>query len=243
MAKEKGNCMLEGIKAVIFDLDGTLVDSMWIWKSIDIDFLSSRNLAFPEDLQREVEGKSFSETAVYFKERFSLTESIDEIKAIWNEMAYDKYKYEIELKPGAKEFLSWLKRHHIVMGIATSNSRELVDVIMERHHLEKYIKEVHTSCEVSKGKPAPDIYLKVAGHLNVEPKECLVFEDIVNGIMAGKNAGMKVCCVEDKYGHDELSVKKELADYYIEDFTQIKLSMEENVKDFSDDKIFRIVSL
>ena len=80
-----------------------------------------------------------------------------------------------------------------------------------------------TACEVAKGKPSPDIYLAVAGKLGVEPSQCLVFEDIVPGIMAGKNAGMRVCAVEDTYSLHQTEEKKRLADYYIKDYTEIPL--------------------
>ena len=98
--------MMNGIEAVIFDLDGSLVDSMWIWKDIDIDYLGRFGLVPPPDLSREIEGKSFSETAAYFKERFSLPDSVEQIKADWNRMAWDKYMNEVPLKDGVGEYLS-----------------------------------------------------------------------------------------------------------------------------------------
>ncbi len=100
--------MIEETKAVIFDLDGTLVDSMWMWKDIDIEFLKNYGHDCPPELQKEIEGMSFSETAVYFKDRFGLRESIEDIKAIWREMSIDKYRHQVPLKAGAREFLSHL---------------------------------------------------------------------------------------------------------------------------------------
>ena len=97
--------MLEGIKAVIFDLDGTLVDSMWMWRNIDMEFLAERNLPYEEDLQDKIEGMSFTETARYFLEYFKLTETVEELKQIWNEMAIEKYRHEVPLKEGAEEIL------------------------------------------------------------------------------------------------------------------------------------------
>ena len=213
--------MLTNIKAVIFDLDGTLVDSMGIWKEIDIEYLGARGLELPDDLQRSIEGMSFSETAHYFKERFQLSDTIDEIKAAWNQMAWDKYSKEILFKTGAKEFVHYLKMNGIKTGIATSNSIELVKAVLGNHDMEKQFDSIHTSCEVSKGKPAPDIYELVASDLGVEPSECLVFEDIPQGIMAGKNAGMKVCAVEDSYSALVADKKRELSDYYINDYFEI----------------------
>lgn len=206
--------MLEGIKAVIFDLDGTLVDSMWMWKAIDIEYLQRYNIECPDDLQDKIEGMSFTEVAMYFKERFSLPVTIDEIKKAWNEMAYDKYCHEVPLKDGILELLAELKKRGIKTGIATSNSRELVDAVIASLNIEFYFDEIHTSCEVAKGKPAPDIYLLVAKCLGVDPKDCLVFEDLPLGIMAGKSAGMKVCAVNDEYSKDLAEEKKRLADYW-----------------------------
>lgn len=208
--------MLSGIEAVIFDLDGTLVDSMWMWKRIDIEYLQRFHIDYPEDLQDKVEGMSFTEVAHYFKNRFSLPDSIDHIKAAWNEMAYEKYKSQVPLKKGMLDLLKELKEKKIKTGIATSNSRELVDTVLESLQITSYFDEVHTSCEVAKGKPAPDIYLLVAECLKVKPEHCLVFEDLPLGIMAGKRAGMKVCAVEDEYSKHMREEKQRLADYWRE---------------------------
>lgn len=213
--------MLKCTKAVIFDLDGTLVDSMWMWKSIDIEFLREYGLPCPEDLQREIEGMSFSETAVYFKNRFELPASIDDIKQRWIEMSIDKYKHRVPLKPGAKELLNYLRRRGILVGIATSNGRDMVDAVLEALEVTSYFQQVTTACEVAAGKPAPDIYLKVAEGLGVDPGDCLVFEDIPAGILSAKRAGMRVCAVEDEYSASMQSEKKRLADYYIKNYTRL----------------------
>ena len=213
--------MMEGKDAVIFDLDGSLVDSMWIWKDIDIAYLGRFGIDLPEGLQADIEGMSFSETAVYFKTRFNLPDSLEQIKADWNAMAWDKYMNVVPLKPGAREFLEGCKKNGILLGIATSNSRELVENIAAAQGLHDYFSCIMTSCDVKKGKPAPDIYLAVAARLGVSPDRCLVFEDIIPGIQAGKNAGMEVCAVEDAYSRCAKEEKTELADYYIEDFYDI----------------------
>ena len=83
---------LKNKKAVLFDLDGTLVDSMWMWPQIDVEFLGRFGYDCPGDLERAVEGMSFSETAAYFKERFSLPMTLEEIKECWSQMAMDKYR-------------------------------------------------------------------------------------------------------------------------------------------------------
>lgn len=214
--------MLENIKAVIFDLDGTLVDSMWMWRNIDIEYLGRYGIPLPETLQKDISGMSFSETAVYFKETFGIPESLEEIKQTWNEMAYYKYTHEVPLKPGVLAFLKRLKAKGIRTGIATSNSRELVEAVVKSLNIGEYLDEIHTSCEVEKGKPAPDIYLLVAECLGVQPEHCMVFEDIPEGILAGLRAGMKVCAVEDAFSLDQTAEKKKLADYYIAHYDEVQ---------------------
>lgn len=215
--------MLQDIKAVIFDLDGSLVDSMWIWRDIDIAYLGRFGIELPEELQTEIEGKSFSETAVYFKERFQIPDSLEQMKEEWNKMAWDKYMYEVMLKPGADVFLEYCIKKGIKLGIATSNSRQLVEAVADARGFGKNFDCIMTACEVEKGKPSPDIYLAVADKLGVDPANCLVFEDITPGIMAGKNAGMRVCAVEDDYSMHQMEEKKVLADFYIKDYYEIAL--------------------
>ncbi len=210
--------MLNQIKAVIFDLDGTLVDSMGLWKDIDIEFLSARGIEYEDDLQEKIEGMSFTETAVFCKEYYQLEESVEELKAIWNQMAEQKYRCEIQPKPGVLKFLDGLKNRGIKMGIATSNSEELIRAVNDAYHFDEYMSCIVTACSVKKGKPAPDVYLEAARQLGVAPEECLVFEDIVKGIEAGKNAGMKVCAVEDFFSAKQREKKKEISDYYIETY-------------------------
>lgn len=212
--------MLHNIDAVIFDLDGSLVDSMWIWEQIDIEYLGRFGLNLPSGLQGQIEGKSFSETAHFFKEHFQLPDPIQKIKDDWNRMAWNKYSNEVPLKNGVNLFLKYCRKNKIKLGIATSNSRELVENVIKVHDISKYFSCIMTSCEVERGKPSPDIYLAVADRLKVEPSRCLVFEDIVAGITAGKSAGMRVCAVEDLYSRTQREKKKELADYYIEDFME-----------------------
>ena len=213
--------MFDNIKAVIFDLDGTLIDSMWLWKSIDIEYLKRYNIELPHTLQDEIEGMSFTETALYFKERFNLDEDIDEIKSVWNEMAWEYYMNKVTLKDDVVHLLTYLKENNIKLGIATSNSKELVSVIVKRFNLHEFFDTVRTSCEVDKGKPAPDIYLKVAEDLEVDPINCIVFEDVLNGIHGGKNAGMRVCGIYDDFSKHVSDKIKAAADYYIEGYHEI----------------------
>lgn len=213
--------MLKEKEAVLFDLDGTLVDSMWVWPQIDIDYLGSYGLSVPDDLQNAVEGMGFTEVAEYFKKRFQIPDPIEQIKKTWQNMAMDKYCREIPLKPGVMEILPYLKEKGIKMAVASSNALELIEACLRSHGIRNYFQEVITACEVKKGKPAPDVYLEAAKRLGTEPVHCLVFEDIVPGIQAGKAAGMQVCAVHDQYSIPQEQEKRECADYYISSYEQV----------------------
>ena len=213
--------LLKGKEAVIFDLDGTLVDSMWMWKQIDIEYLGRFGYECPPQLQKEIEGMSFSETAVYFKEKFQIPDSLEEIKQCWVDMSIEKYRCQVPMKKGARRFLSYLKENGFRAGIATSNGRAMVDAVLHSLDMEAFFQVITTACEVAAGKPAPDIYQKVAKTLQVPPERCLVFEDVPAGIMAGKAAGMTVCAIEDEFSAPMREEKLALADYYIEDYDEI----------------------
>ncbi len=215
--------MLEDIEAIIFDMDGTLIDSMWIWPSVDKDFYARHGLTAPNSFPDDMEGMSFKEVAQFFLDTFpTLSHTLEEIMDEWTDMAHERYIKQAPLKEGVYDFIVEMKREGKKIGIATSNGRTLVDDTLKALHVAEYFDVVRTACEVAKGKPAPDVYLLVAKELQVDPSHCLVFEDVPMGILAGKNAGMKVCGVDDECSRPQEEKKKSLADYYIYGYDDIK---------------------
>ncbi len=213
--------MLEGIKGIIFDLDGTMVDSMWMWRGIDNEFMDAHGLEMTDDLETAIEGMSFRETAEYFVRTYPLQETVEELMDIWVQMAIDKYQNEVPVKPGLILFLQEMKKRGIRMGIATSNARILLDAVADAHGFYDYMDGMLTANEVKRGKPAPDVFLAVAEKIGIAPADCLVFEDIPQGIRAGLAAGMKVCAVFDEYSKAQEAEKRTLAHYYIDSYDQV----------------------
>lgn len=213
--------MLNNIEAVLFDLDGTLVESMSMWGDIDVDYLKKFHLPVPKGLQQAIEGLSMYQTAVYFKENFAIKDSLEKIMDDWNWMAYEKYTTDIPLKSGVRAFLDKLKWKKIPCGIATSNSRILTEAILKSHQVEDYFSAMVTGDEIINGKPDPEVYLEAAKKLGANPERCLVFEDIPFGIIAGKRAGMTVCAVEDEYSMKDREEKIRLADFYIKSYEEL----------------------
>lgn len=214
--------MLSNIKAAIFDLDGTLVDSMGVWEKIDIDYFKIIGQPIPKNLKEEINHLSFNEIAVYFKTKFNIKDSVEEIMATWENMAYNEYKNNVKLKPGAKEFLLKLKNMGIKIGLATSNSHPLLEVCLKSNDIYDFFDTITVTAEVKRDKSFPDIYLLSANKLNTSPENCIVFEDILPAIQGAKSAGMKVVAIEDSYIPlvEKPLIAKE-AHYYIKDYTDI----------------------
>lgn len=213
--------ILKNIKACIFDMDGTIVDSMWVWGQIDIDYLNKYGYTVPKDMGKDIEGASMREVALYFKKRFNIENDVDTIIEEWNDMAMYQYQNKVPLKPHVKEFLSYLRKNNIKIGLFTSNSMVLAKAALDALDIYDYFDYITAGCSDIKGKPEPDGYILTAKNLNVNNSNCLVFEDLIMGIIAGKRAGMKTCAVKDSYSMYQDKEKQDLADYYIEDYNEI----------------------
>lgn len=213
--------MLDNIKAAIFDMDGTLVDSMGVWLKIDEDFLKKRGIEVPFDLRVNIEDLSVVETARYFKENFRLSESIEEIIKEWDDMAYEEYANNVRLKAGADTFLEHLKKAGIKIALATSNSSLLMETALKSNKIYDYFQIISRTDEVQRGKSYPDIYLLTAERLGVNPSECIVFEDILPAVMGAKKAGMTVVGVHDIYSEHQRESIIEKADHFIYEYGEI----------------------
>ncbi len=212
--------MLNNTQAVIFDMDGTIIDSMWVWDKIDYDYLKKRNIPCPENIKTEIQNLTYKQTALYFQEKFKLKDSLEEIMDEWLQMAIYEYKHNIFLKPGVKSFINLLKTKNIKIGLATNNSKILTEIVLKKNEIYDFFDAITTTEELNVAKNLPDIYLLTANKLNVDPKHCIVFEDILPAIKGAKAAGMKVIGVEDSYSSFEKDQIINLSDHYITHYNE-----------------------
>ncbi|HHX96581.1 MAG TPA: HAD family phosphatase [Clostridia bacterium] len=209
------------VKGIIFDLDGVLIDSVGVWEKVDRDFLTKRDIPVPENLAEEIKSLHFRDVAIYFQENFQIPESIEEIMAEWNEMVYDEYARKITLKPGVKNYLNYLKSRDLKIGLATSNNRNLTKAVLKNNGIKDNFEVITTGEDVERDKNFPDIYLQCAQELEIEPEECIVFEDILAGVLSAKMAGMRVVGVYDQHSRNEWTEIKENADLWIKNFSEL----------------------
>lgn len=212
---------MDNFKAVIFDLDGTLIDSMRIWTQIDEEYLGSFGHTVPDNLQEEITHLTLTETAIYFKEKFNIEDKIEDIISTWNSMALHHYSNNIKLKDNVIPFLNKLKDNHIKIALATSNSIPLLEATLKNNSIYHYFDAISTTEEVKKSKDNPEIYLLSANKLNIAPEDCLVFEDIVQAVKGAKLAGMTVYAVHDKSSEHQKDELISLSDRYITNFKEL----------------------
>lgn len=208
-------------KGAIFDLDGTLLDSMGVWSRVDIEFLEKRGIALPADYAAAVKAMSFSEAARYTIRRFGLAQTENEIIEEWREMVQEEYACRIPLKPGAGVYLSRLHRDGVRIGLATACGRELYEPALVNNGIFGLFDAFASVSEAGRGKGFPDIYLLAAKRLGVNPGDCTVFEDIPEAVRGAKAAGMRTVGVFDAASAGDRVEMERLADAFIENFTDL----------------------
>ena len=206
------------MKGAIFDLDGTILDSLWIWEEIDRRFLAKRGIAMPEDYVDAVNRMEFSQAAEYTIARFGLPDALESLMSEWTAMTRDAYAHEIALKPGVKAYLESLSSRGVRLGIATSSTPELFAPALENNGILRLFSAIATTSEVPHGKDRPDVYLLAAERLGMVPSECIVFEDTLPGIRSASSAGFITAGVRDRFSENDAQAIKALSDFWIDTF-------------------------
>ncbi len=211
---------MQNIKGAIFDMDGTILDSMLLWEEIDIAFLNKRGFEVPTDYMSSIAHLGAMETALYTINRFSLDDKPEELIDEWQSMAKERYPSMRE-KDGICEYMSYLKGKGIKIAIATATCPELVNAALDGRELMNYIDIITTTSEVKRGKGFPDIYLKCCEKLDLNPSDCAVFEDILMGIKGAKDGGFKTVAVYDRCSKGAENEMRTLSDKYIYNFYEM----------------------
>ena len=185
------------IEAVVFDLDGVLLDSEQLWDEVREGLARERGGRWHEGAQADMMGMSSREWSVYMHERIGLPEPPEEISAEVVHRMLDRYTRELPLIPGAVEAVERIAARW-PLGLASSSNRELIDAALEAAGLARYFRVTVSSEEVERGKPAPDVYLEAARRLEVVPAHCAAIEDSQNGIRSAKAAGMRVIAIPNR---------------------------------------------
>ena len=205
------------LKGAIFDFDGTLVDSMFIWDTIGEDYLRSLGKEPHEDLKETFMTLTLEEAAEYYRTHYGVTLSVKEIVDGVNTMVEGIYRTRVALKQGVADFLAQLKDNGTRMCIATVTDRYLVEETLERLGILHYFSEIFTCAEVGYGKDKPIIYRKALEHLDTAKNETYVFEDSLFALKTAKADGFTTVGVYDRHENRQDNLKN-LADYYIVDF-------------------------
>ncbi len=213
--------MDKGFEAAIFDLDGTLLDSMWVWKQIDRDFLAKRGIEVPPDYMLAVAHLGAYQTAVYTIERFGFRNTPEELITEWTKMAVDFYTDRVQLKKGAYEYLEMLYNKGVKLAVATANDKLLYEPALDHTGIRRFFSAVVNVDEVERKKGFPDIYWLACEKMGVRAENSVVFEDIYQGISGAKDGGFKAVGVYDETSAEDEEKIRSRADLYIRDFSEL----------------------
>ena len=217
--KERARCL-------IFDLDGTVLDSMDLWNRVDVEFLSKRGFVVTDDYTDVVKSVNIDDAAAYTKERFGLPESPKEIMDEWNSMVSYAYAHEVKLKDGVFEYLREAKEEGFILAFATALSREHAARALSNNKVLDLFSCGLTLEDIGKraDKTDPRIYLAVSDITGIPPSETIVFEDVPAAIEGAVKGGFMTCAVYDRIGsgtEGNWENMAQKADYYVKNWINL----------------------
>ena len=209
------------LQSAIFDMDGTLLDSMSTWRYLGRNTLLELGKEPRPDLEEHLKNRDMRTGAAYCVEAYGLDCSVDEMMDLLNARIRDFYQNRVQAKPGVERFLSLLKMEGVWMYVATATDRELTEAGLRRTGLDKYFRGILTCSEVGKWKEDPEIYERALRRLRSTKKDTVVFEDALYALQTAKNAGFRVAGVYEPIYREDQAAIQALADYYIPSFEEM----------------------
>ena len=210
------------MKAAIFDMDGTVLNSMHMWNTVLLDLLKELDIEEDDKFKVDTHSLSLDQMVPYVIKRYSLSVSEDELRRHWKDVILRRYIEEADPKAHIEELLKALKEQGFKTSIATLTDHELCDKVIEAKGLSKYFDYILTTEDVNMvGKEHPDLFLKCASLMGAKPEECVVFEDSFYPIPSAKEAGFKVCVIEEPVMAKYKDRLMALADRYVKDFREL----------------------
>ncbi|MCI9597502.1 MAG: HAD family phosphatase [Firmicutes bacterium] len=211
---------IETLKGAIFDMDGTLTDSMYIWDTAGETYLRNQGKVPAPDLREQLRPLSLTQAAELFQVQYGITAPVDEILKGFDGVVENEYRHHVTLKPGALELLEYLKNKGLEMTVATSSPRTIVLMVLKRLGILPYFSHVITCGDVGFGKDHPAVYHRAAELMESDPSHTLVFEDALHAVTTASKAGYFVVGVYDKSeGINEDQIMP-LCDLYLKSLTE-----------------------
>ena len=206
---------------ILFDLDGTLIDSNGIWFEVDNEFLARRGRAVTQEYSDYVAHSIFPLAAQFTKEYYDLAESPEDIMAEWLELARDAYRYQAPLKPGVLAYLERCKEAGETMVLFTASVPELVQLVVERYDLYRYLSGIVYAQDIGLEKSNPGAFLIAVDQMGGEPDFCTVFDDSPRNCAAAMTAGFTVVGVYDDYSADVQDELMANSSFYVRSFEEL----------------------
>lgn len=219
------------MRGFIFDLDGTLLDSIGLWLDIDKRYMAMHGIKYKREYSDEIKKLTFLECAYYFRDVLGVNKEIEEIQKDWQDMSHHAYMNTLKLKPFSLEFVQKCAKNGKCI-IATSCQYECAHVALQRLGILPYIEEIVTTLDVGANKENPKIYLACAERIGCSVEECVVFEDVLSAAKCAKNAGFKVVGVYDEVWEPDQKELIKICDRRILSFKELLDCDKIDVEDF-----------